>query len=317
MRWERLGRVYAPGEDAPAWRRSHGAYPVACPGEGGRVRVLFAGRDARNRSSVASLELDPGDPGRPVGLAAAPLLGPGPRGAFDDAGVTPACLVELGGVPHLYYLGWTLGRDVPFRCAIGLARAEGDGFVRRGPAPVLGLSDLDPFSVSYPWVLPTGEGEAGGGGYRMWYGSHVAWAPEGAGNVHQLRHASSPDGVTWRVDEAPALVPDTASGEAGLARPCVRRGPGGFHMWYSIRGPGEGYRLGYATSPDGLAWTRRDDEVGLAPAGDGWDGRTLEYPCVFPHQGRWYLLYCGDGYGATGFGLARMVGDEATLGPAG
>jgi hypothetical protein len=30
------------------------------------------------------------------------------------------------------------------------------------------------------------------------------------------------------------------------------------------------------------------------------------YPCAFEHRGRIYMLYHGNGYGKTGFGLAVM-----------
>jgi hypothetical protein len=32
----------------------------------------------------------------------------------------------------------------------------------------------------------------------------------------------------------------------------------------------------------------------------------IEYPCVFDHKGARYMLYAGNGYGRTGFGLAVL-----------
>jgi hypothetical protein len=37
-----------------------------------------------------------------------------------------------------------------------------------------------------------------------------------------------------------------------------------------------------------------------------WDSDMTEYPCVFGHGGQRFLLYSGDGYGRTGFGLAVL-----------
>jgi hypothetical protein len=39
----------------------------------------------------------------------------------------------------------------------------------------------------------------------------------------------------------------------------------------------------------------------------GGDSEMIEYPHVFDHQGRRYMLYNGNGYGQTGFGLAMLV----------
>jgi hypothetical protein len=66
------------------------------------------------------------------------------------------------------------------------------------------------------------------------------------------------------------------------------------------------YRIGYAESEDGTSWIRRDAEAGIDVSPGDWDGSSVEYPCVFDHEGTMYMLYNGDGYGLTGFGAAVM-----------
>ena len=39
---------------------------------------------------------------------------------------------------------------------------------------------------------------------------------------------------------------------------------------------------------------------------DGWDSEMICYPHVFDHSGRRYMLYNGNGYGASGIGLAVL-----------
>jgi hypothetical protein len=75
-------------------------------------------------------------------------------------------------------------------------------------------------------------------------------------------------------------------------------------MWFSCRG--EQYRIGYAESSDGIAWQRDDRAVGLHPSDDGWDSMALAYPCVFKHNGSLFMLYNGNDYGRTGFGIAVL-----------
>ncbi|MBZ5674970.1 MAG: hypothetical protein LAP61_12065 [Acidobacteriia bacterium] len=62
--------------------------------------------------------------------------------------------------------------------------------------------------------------------------------------------------------------------------------------------------MGYAESKDGIAWQRLDELAGLTVSPEGWDSEMVEYPCVFPHQEKLYMLYNGNGYGKTGVGLA-------------
>jgi hypothetical protein len=73
-------------------------------------------------------------------------------------------------------------------------------------------------------------------------------------------------------------------------------------MWFCSRGAR--YRIRYAESADGLTWERRDGEAGIDVSEAGWDAEMIEYPCVFDHKGRRYMLYAGNGFGRTGFGLA-------------
>lgn len=73
-------------------------------------------------------------------------------------------------------------------------------------------------------------------------------------------------------------------------------------MWFCTRG--QKYRIHSAESHDGLEWTRKGQDPGLDVSADGWDSDMIEYPCVFVHKDDLYMLYSGNGYGETGFGLA-------------
>jgi hypothetical protein len=65
--------------------------------------------------------------------------------------------------------------------------------------------------------------------------------------------------------------------------------------------------MGYAESVNGQEWVRIDDKVGLDVSPDSdWDSEMIEYPFVFDHKGQRYMLYNGNGYGRTGFGIAAL-----------
>ena len=93
--------------------------------------------------------------------------------------------------------------------------------------------------------------------YRMWYSatnsqSYAGW---------RVGHASSRDGAHWGKTPGTFIL-DVGPGpwESGSASwPEVIRTRSGYKMWYSgTDGPSmlANLRLGYATSPDGLAWTK-------------------------------------------------------------
>jgi predicted GH43/DUF377 family glycosyl hydrolase len=298
MSWERLGRIFFPSGERE-WMKTHSSNPIAFPLGGDRFRIYFSTRDEQNRASIGFVEIDLKKPGEILALSNERVLTFGPRGEFDDSGVSAGDLVRVGERLLLYYVGWNLGVTVPFRNSIGLATStDGVKFERWSRAPVLDRSETDPFSLSYPAVLGTADG------FLMWYGSTLAWGESGADMTHVIKLARSNDGYDWSTT-GDVCVGIEKPDETAFSRPTVLKDER-YRMWYSFRGAS--YRIGYAESQDGIRWTRMDDAAGLLPSGDGWDSESVEYPSVFVHAGRTYLLYNGNRYGATGFGLAVRDG---------
>src|SRR5438876_315820 len=142
----------------------------------------------------------------------------------------------------------------------------------------------------------------------MWYVSGTHWEPAAPEPRHyyNIRYADSDNGRTWRRDGRTAIDFEHAD-EYAFAHPCVIRDPDAYRMWYSYRG--DTYRVGYAESRDGINWVRLDQHVGIEPSETGWDSEMIEYAHVFDCEGRRYMLYNGNGYGRTGFGLAEWRPD--------
>jgi len=299
--WRKLGRIFAPEGSRP-WMVSHASNPVGLPLDDSRVRVYFSSRDKKQRSSIAWFEFDLDEPDRVLPMAERPLIEPGEPGLFDDSGASLGCVVRHGDEHLLYYVGWNLGVTVPWRNSIGLATSDRSGleFRKHGRAPVLDRSDVDPFSLSYPWVLHEDDR------FRMWYGSNLAWGPTVESMRHAIKYAESRDGRRWQAGGQIAIP--LVGDEIAVARPCVVRDPSGYRMWYSRRGAS--YRIGYAESADGLAWTRRDDLAGIDVSASGWDADMVCYPHVFTARGKHFMLYNGNGYGASGIGLAVLEPDR-------
>jgi hypothetical protein len=284
------------------WSVTHAALPtVGAPRDrGGDVVDLYVStRDRQGRSWIARALLDVcGERPEIAALDPEPVLAPGQLGAFDDAGVTPSCVVRHGDDTLLYYTGWARGVSVPFYLGIGLAVSrDGGPFERVSRAPILGRTLNDPFMTASPYVLREPEG------WRMWYVSCARWVRIGDGVRHyyHLRHGMSEDGVSWETDGR-ACLDFADEQEYAFSRPSVVRGHDGYEMWFSVRG--DAYRLGYARSANGLAWRRRDGAAGVLASAEGWDAEMVAYPHVFEHRGRRLMLYNGNGYGATGVGSA-------------
>ena len=305
MRWEKLGRVFVPSGD-DWWARSHASTPTVAWNADGTLRVYFSARDDGGRSHIGAVDLLPEMNFRVVHVDHQPILSPGELGLFDDSGVVVGSVVQWRGVEWLYYMGWNLRVAVPWANSIGLATRSSpeDAFTRVGRVPVMDRSEEDPFSLSYPWVL------ASDLSLTMWYGTNTAWGATADEMEHVIRRATSTNGVDWLRDAEPC-IDFVHDGEYAIARPCVQRKADGLEMFYSYRSHVKPttYRLGRAISADGLVWQRMDHSAGIDPSPGEWDGQMICYPCVFDWGGETWLLYNGDGYGRTGFGLARRLAE--------
>lgn len=230
------------------------------------------------------------------------MIGPGALGEFDDSGAMATWLADHDGRRLLYYIGWNLGVTVPFRNSIGLSISEHGGeFKRYAPGPVVDRSMTEPHFVASCCVLSDLDK------WRMWYLSCTDWKIRNGKPEHRyhIKYAESIDGVSW-IREVVVAIDYSDDSEYAISRPSVIRDGGCWKMWFSHRG--SAYRIGYAESLDGIHWQRLDADCQIDVSESGWDSEMIEYPFVFDHDGSRYMLYNGNGYGKTGFGLAVLEG---------
>ena len=237
----------------------------------------------------------------------------GGLGCFDEHGVFPMNVVRHGEQVWAYTCGWSRRQAVPVETAIGLAISDDGGrtFTRTGPGPIMGPAADEPFLVGDPFVIEHA------GRWHMWYIFGTAWAPAGRSEpgparVYKIAHAESADGITWDRD-ARCIISDRLGADECQALPTVFACDGRWHMYFCFRyatdfrrNHARGYRLGYAWSTDLRRWTRDDAAAGIDVSADGWDSEMQCYPHVFRCGESVFLLYNGNAFGRTGFGVAVL-----------
>lgn len=278
--------------------------PIAEQIDGDRYRIYFSVRDGKNRGHGASLEIDMRDPTTVLKLDSTPVLEPGALGCFDDSGALPNVVVTVGDRKLMYYTGINLGVTVKIRNSIGVAEwnKKTQRFERLFQGPVIDRTRDFPHFVATPEVMFDGEK------FRAWFTSCVRWEEVEGGEAkhyYHLEYAESADGVDWRRDGTVAIAFRDAH-EYALGVPRVKRDADCWRMWFCSRATADvpTYRIRYAESDDGIHWQRKDSEAGIDVSPDGWDSQMICYPFVFDHEGKRYLLYNGNHYGKTGFGIA-------------
>lgn len=315
-KWKKLGRVFDPTAvtNIP-WMQEFAQAPSTLVFDD-FVRVYFSCRPPRDQkgqyvSYTSFLDLDRNNLFKILNINSKPVIELGPLGAFDEFGIYPTSVIRSNGNVLAYYGGWTRCESVPFNVAIGLAISKDEGvtFSKMGDGPLLSYSINEPFVLSGPKIRKFNDT------YYLFYISGTKWI-ENNGNpepVYKIRMATSGNGIDWtRLDKN--IIENKVEENEAQASPDVIFSNGLYHMFFcyryslNYRGKEFGYRIGYASSKDLIAWERDDTKVGIDISDEGWDSEMVAYPHVFELDGKINMFYLGNQVGRYGFGLAKLEG---------
>nr|WP_315485070.1 hypothetical protein [uncultured Undibacterium sp.] len=320
--WKKLGLIFDPLDfaDRPEWMAAFAQAPNAVLFDD-FVRVYFCCRPAPDErqqfvSYCAYVDLSKDGKFRVINVATDPIMSLGELGTFDEFGTYPVSVIRDGKELLAIYGGWTRCESVPFNISLGSARSLDGGvtFKKMGPGPMLSHSPDEPFVVTSPKIRKFGD---------VWclaYTAGMRWICDAEGKpeiIYKLRMATSVDGINWtKLNKN--LVDDVLGEDEAQASPDIVFADGRYHMFFCFRRGLDfrtslqaSYRIGYASSTNLIDWVRHDQMMDLPPSDSGWDSEMIAYPNVFELDGKFYMLYAGNGNGKTGFGIAVLQGGFA------
>ena len=139
--------------------------------------------------------------------------------------------------------------------------------------------------------------------YEMWFTAGAQ-----AEFPYNIGYAWSYDGISWNVHTSnPVLASTPGSWDAYMVfDPLVVRENGQYKMWYAgIETTALLTKIGYATSINGINWTKHPDPVLLAGSAS-WESAAVSHPFVMPDSNGYKMWYSGSSAGAsqTAFGYA-------------
>ena len=303
MQWKKKGLIFNPEKNNSNWIKDYAALPVCDLVSKDLLRIYFSTRDEKGRSIPTFIEVNPGNPKEIYKTHSKPILKLGEQGCFDDNGIMPSSIVENNGKKYLYYIGWNPQVTVSYRLSIGLAISDdGVNFKKYSKGPILDRDVNEPFFNTAPYVIKEEEI------WKMWYVSCTGWKniknwPE---PFYLIRYAESKNGIDWVRKNVECIGYDEFTDAIG--KPCVFKENHLYHMIYSYRNSldyrkdsTKSYRLGYATSKNGIYWDKKDNQINLKEPADDWESLMQEYSSTYIFQGKRYLIYNGNGFGKTGF----------------
>jgi len=302
MKWNKKGRIYVP--DGSKWWAKKYAFPPTphfLDDEVLRIYVAFCDENIVGRIGYVDVQAD--DPSKVLNVSDEPVLDIGTPGAFDENGILPTAIVRVGDELYLYYVGYQLGQKVRYYQFEGLATSKDGGqtFQRKIKVPVTDRSDAEMLNRTSAFVrLKNGE-------FQMWYVGGSDWTKVNGKPlpIYNIKYLTSSDGVSWPT-EGRVCIDFQSDDEHAFGKPFILEHNGLHKMFYSIRTRSKGYRLGYAESPDGINWTRKDHLVGIDVSDAGWDSQIIAYSSIVRHRDKFYMLYNGNNLGETGFGYAEL-----------
>jgi len=226
-----------------------------------------------------------------------PLLYPGPFGSWENFGDW-APTVFYDSMTSTYKM-WYSGTDGTIY-KIGYATSpDGIAWTKYAANPVLYPApspSWDDFRVYTPMVYYDGIT------YHMWY------AGNSAGNT-QIGYATSPNGIAWTKYAANPVLnlgPAGSWDDTHVFTPMVLYDGAIYQMWYSAS-DGANYRIGYATSLNGITWTKYPSNpvLDLGPPGS-WDETNVETPAIIydPIKKTYHMWYFGCDFTACRIGYA-------------
>jgi P pilus assembly chaperone PapD len=228
-----------------------------------------------------------------------PVLAPGAAGAWDAASLTGYPMRKNGGGYEVLYRGMD-GAGIR---AVGYASStNGVNWTKSAANPVLQRSGPAPAwdenGVGHGPLINEGDH------YTMFFRGNNA-----TGN-HPYGRATSPNLTTWQRDANFVFGPGAAgSWEEWIDTTTVKRKGPGYAMWYLAYDPGGVGRIGYASSLDGVTWTRSAANPVLGPSfpwesSGVWTYEILERPWM----GDYLMAYsANNGAGAYGIGIATST----------
>jgi predicted GH43/DUF377 family glycosyl hydrolase len=209
-----------------------------------------------------------------------PVVDLGPPTSWDEDYVAHPSVYYDGVTYHMWYSG-----ESTINNRIGYANST-DGITWiKYPNPVVDLgpsSSWDDYHTYSPTVLYDGAL------FHMWYSGFD-------GSIWRIGYANSSDGISWTKHPTPVvdLGSPTSWDDERVYSPTVIFDGITYHMWYAGY-DGSNYRMGYATSSNGIDWTRSGaNPVFDVGTGGTWDDTRVFGPTVIYLENVYHMWYTG------------------------
>lgn len=229
----------------------------------------------------------------------------GKSGMFDHYGVMPTDIVTLeDGTKYLYYIGWSLRKDVSYHNTLGLAISKDNGinWEKYSDGPIFNSSALEPGFIGTSKIFKNDDK------WTMYYLSCREWINinDKLEPTYDIKEAISSNGIDWTPTNKTIISLEENEGGISSFQRIKNK------AWFSVRGKSyyrddikESYRIKTATLTNGK-WIR-EKNIDLDISSEGWDSEMVAYPYIIKENNKLIMFYNGNGFGKTGIGFSTYA----------
>ena len=228
-----------------------------------------------------------------------PVLDVGSSGSWDAGSVYKPSVIKEGNTYKMWYHGYSNMSRIGYATS-----TDGINWTKHPNNPVLDLGSSgawDYHGVGEPTVIKDGNL------YKMWYAGYDGW-------WWRIGYATSTDGINWTKYSNNPVLSEGAVGsweEGHVGTPSVIKDGSTYHMLYGSKDSSDISRIGYATSSDGIQWTKSSNNPQLNPGlgNQQWDNGDVAHPTFFKdnNEGVFKVFYRGMSQD-TGSGSSYGIG---------
>lgn len=255
-----------------------------------------------------------------------PVLDAAYDGGWDSLAVETATVIidEDASLDERYKMWYAGETETGGKYNLGYATSP-DGLVwTKHGAPILEVgadSEWDNYFLEGPTVIKEG------GTYKMWYaGFDLTFDGASTDGFVNIGYATSTDGISWEKYAGNPVLRVSESGWDSIyvQDPHVIKVGETYHLWYGGANQYDNYgqATGYASSTDGINWTKSPENPVLTPGELGeWDANTTSFPTVLlDSDGQLKMWYTGkdvhplpEGSSNYYWEIGYAIGDSLTL----
>jgi hypothetical protein len=266
-----------------------------------QLKLILTARTKNNFSFLLSLDVDLASM---IGTASKPIISLGAKDSFDENGISYPCIFEFNNQKYLFYTGWSLRTNNPFKNTLGYSRF-GDEINKIGPLSIIkdkgfiteiGSMDIFKFQNSN----------------YMFFTKFDEW--DGHNPRYSIRVAKSEGISTWILDRSFNLnkINELSS---MVSRPSIVRYQSQYLIFFCYREKNLDYKIGLAQSSNFFSWKLISKDVFKNLDLESWckEGQAYPHAIYNSEQNVFYLFFAGNSYGKDGFGLLNLSPSEVGL----